>query len=88
MKIKDGFVLNTIADSYVVVPVHDTLSEFSSIIKLSETGAFLWRCLENDTDEEKLLSALTDEYDVSEDRAKEDIRNFITKLKEANLLDF
>ena len=52
-----------------------------------ETGAFLWEKLENDTTKEELLKAMLDEYEVTEDIAKKDIDNFITKLKDGNLLE-
>ena len=44
-------------------------------------------CSENDTTKEDLLKAMLDEYEVTEDIAKKDIDNFITKLKDGNLLE-
>ena len=57
------------------------------MMNLNETGAFLWEKLENDTTKEELLKAMLDEYEVPEDIAKKDIDNFITKLKDGNLLE-
>ena len=52
MKIKDGFVIRNVADTFVVVPVGDKLVDFSAMMTLNETGAFLWNCLaENITKE-------------------------------------
>ena len=45
MKIREGFILKEIAGSYVVVPVGDDLVDFSLMITINETGAFLWNCL-------------------------------------------
>lgn len=86
MKIKDGFVLKAIAGSYMVVPLGSRVSEFGSIIKLSETGAFLWYLLTQDRKKEELVSALTDEYDVDAVTASADIDKFIDKLGAADLL--
>ena len=57
------------------------------MMNLNETGAFLWEKLENYTTKEELLKAMLDEYEVTEDIAKKDIDNFITKLKDGNLLE-
>ena len=86
MKIKDGFVLREIAGSYIVVAVGDAVKSFNGVITLNQTGAFLWKYLSEGCDENALLKALLDEYDVQEDIAKRDIELVITKLKKANLL--
>lgn len=43
MKINDGFSLRKVADSYVIIPVGDNLVDFSAMITINETGAFLWK---------------------------------------------
>lgn len=87
MKIKDGFVLKAIAGSYMVVPLGSQVVDFGSIIKLSETGAFLWEKMSTDISKDELLSLMLSEYDVEESVASRDIDKFILKLKENDLLD-
>ena len=87
MKIKEYFLLRKVSDCYVVVPVGKATVDFNGMMNLNETGAFLWEKLENDTTKEELLKAMLDEYEVTEDIAKKDIDNFITKLKDGNLLE-
>ena len=87
MKIKSNFVLKKIAGSYVVVPVRSRSVDFSGIIKLSESGAFLWKLLENGCDREELIAKMLDEYAVDEPTAAADIDRFIQKLSEADLLE-
>ena len=87
MKIKSDFILKKIAGSYVVVPVRTRAVDFSGIIKLSESGALLWRELEKGADREELIAALTAEYEVDEATAGDDVDRFIGKLKEADLLE-
>ena len=87
MKIKDGFLLRQIAGGTVVVPVGKASVDFNGMVTLNETGAFLWKLLENDISELELLQRLTAEYDISEDIAKADINAFIGKLKDAGLID-
>ena len=87
MKIKENFVLKTVAGQNVVVPVGEAAITFNAMITLSESGKFLWGNLLTDTTEEKLLEALLSEYEVSSDIAKTDISEFLSKMREADLLD-
>ena len=87
MKVKDNFVLKKIAGSYVVVPVRSRAVDFTGIIKLSESGAFLWNILEKGADREELIEKMLDEYAVDEATAAADIDRFIEKLREADLLE-
>ncbi|MBQ6413048.1 MAG: PqqD family protein [Ruminococcus sp.] len=87
MKVKDNFILKKIAGSYMVVPVRTRAVDFSGIIKLSESGALHWGKHEKGADREELIANMLEEYDVDEARAAADIDKFITKLKEADLLE-
>lgn len=87
MKIKDGFVLKAIGDSFMVVPLGSQVVDFGSIIKLTETAAFLWEQLTHDVTKDELLSAMLSEYNVDEVTASRDIDKFLLKLKDADLLD-
>ena len=87
MKIKENFVLKTVAGQSIVVPVGEAAITFNAMITLSESGKFLWENLLDDTTEENLLSAILAEYDVSEEVARRDILEFLNKMREADLLD-
>ena len=87
MKIKSNFILKKIADSYIVVPVRTRAVDFSGIIKLSESGAFLWNILEAGATKDELIAKMLEEYEVDEATAAADIDRFIDKLREADLLE-
>lgn len=86
MKIVDGFILKTIADQNVVIPLGTNTVSFRSIITLNDTGAFLWKQLESENTEDGLTAALRSEYDVDENTARSDVAEFLKKLSDANLL--
>ncbi len=86
MKIKDGFVLRNICNEFIVVAVGRQTLDFKGLIKLNESGAFLWEQLKADRTEDDLLQALLAEYAVDEATAKADVAAFLTSLKEADLL--
>ncbi len=87
MKIKEGFILREVAGSYIVVAVGDAVKSFNGVINLNESSALLWKILEKGADEEQLISALLNEYDVTEDVAKKDVKAFISKLMEGGLIN-
>lgn len=87
MKIKPDFILKQIAGSYVVIPLRSAAVNFNAVIKLSETGAFLWEQLSKGAEKEDLVDALLSEYDVDEATAAGDVDRFLMKLKEADLID-
>lgn len=87
MKIKEDFILRKVADTYVVVPVNNMTLDFNGIINLNETGAFLFGILQNGAAKEELLNKMLEEYDVSLEKASEDIDIFINKIKEADLFE-
>ena len=87
MKIKDGYLLRTVAGSNIVVPIGEGAIDFSGVITLNEVGAFLWRVLEDGADKAALLKKLTDEYEVDDATASADIDAFVARLQEASLLD-
>ena len=87
MKIKDGFAKRNIAGSEIVVPVGNKALEFNGMITLNESGGFFWDCLVQGCTKEQLLSRVLETYEVTEQKASEDIDKFLDMLRENNLLD-
>lgn len=86
MKIKDGFLLKEIAGEYIVVPVGENLVDFSAMIALNETGAFLWDKLKVDKTKKQLINDVLSEYNIDEDTITKDIDEFVEILENKNLL--
>ena len=86
MKIKEGFVLQEVAGQTVVVPVGGGL-DLNMMITLNETGAFLWKQLEQETDEATVVAALLAEYDVDKKTAGAHVAAFIKKLYEHDFFE-
>ncbi len=87
MKIKEGFVLRKVADNYMVVPLGTHVKEFASIIKINESGAFLWSLLSEEKTTDELVKAVVSEYEVDEITATRSIEKFIAKLSDADILE-
>ena len=86
MKINPGFVLKDIAGSFVVVPTGDNLVDFSAMITLNETGAFLWDLLSDEISIEELADAMCSEYEISKEEAVLDVTEFVETLKNKKVL--
>lgn len=87
MKIKEGFVLRKIADTYIVVPIGRNIADFNGVIRLNRSAVFLWNNLKEDCSIPLLVGRLIEEYKISEKQAQEDVEKFIRKLDEAKLLE-
>ncbi len=87
MKIKSGYVLHSMRNEYVVVAIGKRTKEFRGIIRLNDTGAFLWEQLQADRTEQELQEALMERYGITEEVAKESVDTFAQKLIRANVVD-
>ena len=86
MKIRDTYILRSVAGENLVVPVGGGVN-FNSVITLNGTGKFLWEKLSSDTQETDLVEALLFEYDIDRETAERDVAAFIEKLKENDILE-
>ena len=87
MKIKPGFILRTVAEHYVVLPIGSAQVDFGGMISLNEVGAFLWERLSEGKNREELLLLLLERYQVEREQAEADLDVFLVKMRNNNLLD-
>jgi len=87
MKIKQGFILRQVADSWVVLPVGQACVDFNGMLSLNDSGALLWKTLEQGADPETLADALTAEYEIDRPTALADAAEFLEKLEKAGCLE-
>lgn len=88
MKLKEGFLLRDIAGSWVVVPVGQRVIEFNGLMNLSESGALLWKKLEEGiNNQQELTDLLVEQYEVDTDMADSDVIEFLDKISERGLIE-
>lgn len=85
MKLKDGFLLRQVAGENVVLPIGPDLNR-NMMITLNGTGAFLWERLQSETDEDTLVNALLEAYDVDEPTARTCVKAFVKNLEDNGFL--
>jgi len=89
MRIKNGFMLREISDTFIVVPVGERSIDFNGMITLNESGAFLWKQLSSgkDVQKEELVEALINEYDIDVETATADIDEFLETLNASGIIE-
>ena len=83
MQINKDFTIQKVGSSYVAVPVGETSKHFHGMVRLNETGAFLWnKMAEKDCTEEELVEAILEEYEIDRETAMEDVHRIVAQLRE------
>ncbi len=79
MRIKEGFVMKKLGSGFVVVTVGQASKAFNGVIRMNETGAFLWQSIAEGTgSREQLVSAMMARYDdLDETTASQDLDKFL-----------
>lgn len=86
MKVSPDFVVRFVMGEYIIVPVGSNATQFNGIISTNSTGAFLWEQLQSETTKEELIKKLTDEFEVDESDAQEDVEAFVAELEKHGIL--
>ena len=86
MKLKKNFVLRQVAGAWVVLPLSAETVNFSGMLQLNDSGAMLWRVLEEGGGQEALVDALLGEYDVTREQAEADVQEFLAKLTQTGCM--
>ena len=86
MKIKEGFELVVICGEAVIVAHGIENIDFSKVINLNESAAYLWNKVKGtDFDAERLATLLCEEYDVDKATALRDSQQVMRDWQAAGL---
>lgn len=87
MKIKEGYVMKTVAGSNVVIATGASRVDFQGIITFNDTGADVFKMLDGTNTVEEIVNAMVKKYEISYEVAKEDIVELIEKMKAQGLIE-
>lgn len=88
MKIKKGFNLRTICGEQIIVAEGIENIDFSKIISLNESSAYLWNAVAGkDFTAEDLAQLLTDRYEVDDATALADAKEISRKWVEVGIVE-
>ena len=89
MRTKKGFKLRNICGENIIVAEGKENIDFTNIISMNETSAFLWEQIEqkDNFDAETLTEILLDNYDVDKETALNDASELIKQWLEAEIIE-
>ena len=71
--------------------INDTLiilnTDTGSYLELNSSAKFIWEKIEQEKNYQKVLKAITEEYELSETEAKNSLDKFLLKASEKKLLN-
>ena len=81
IKTKKNYVLQTIGEEYMVIPVGTAAEQFRGMLTLNESAAFYWRELEKGTTFDSLAALAMERFeDADEETVKRDIMDFLEEI--------
>ena len=87
MKTKKGFRLRELGGDYILIGESEELVSFNNLISFNEAAAYLWQNVEGmEFDVETLTQLLLEEYEVSEELARQDAQATIEDWKEIGIV--
>ena len=89
MKIKEGFEIQNVCGEYIIVPAGAENVDYSKIISLNETAAYLWENIvtKDSFTIDDMTALLLAEYEVEENVAREDCEMIVECWKEMQLVE-
>lgn len=87
MRISNQYILREIAGEFIIVPTGQEAQQFQGLISVNETGAFLWKALQESSKTiEELVQELCESYEVEYSQAIKDVETFIELVNEKGML--
>ncbi len=77
-----SIVTRKTGNEYVLVPIANNIADMNSVFTLNETGAFIWEQIDGQRTVEMIINALTKEYDIDNETAKNDVFSLIDNMSE------
>ena len=88
MKTKKGFLLRNVCGENIIVAEGKENIDFTKIISMNETAAYLWKNVEGkEFDSDTLMSLLINEYEVDDATANKDAKNIAKQWIEAGIAE-
>lgn len=79
MRIKNGFELRDVCGEHIIISHGIENLDFTEILTLNESAAYIWNKVKGkDFTEEDAVQMLLEEYDVQEDKAREDVKQLLS----------
>ena len=85
MKLKYDFSIQEVADKFVAVGKNPETHTVEQVFNLNDTGALILQALQDGSDVPAIVNLLLSKYDVTQQEAKTEVKEFIAMLKDNGL---
>ncbi len=85
-KANPNYIHRRIAGKNVLISVGGNIANFNGYIQLNDTASYLWQQLAEPRSVQELIFSLLNEFDVNEEEAEEDAKEFLAKLIKDNMV--
>jgi len=82
----DNVVSRVIAGETLIVPVRRGVADLASLFSFNAVGSTIWEALEKPRTAEELVNAVADAYDVTPDKARQDLQAFLDEAQAAGIV--
>ncbi|MBS1851211.1 MAG: PqqD family protein [Acidobacteria bacterium] len=82
----DNVVARRIGGETLIVPVRGGVGDLACIYSLNGVASTLWSCLSEPQDKESLMQAILQDYEVTAERAQQDLQAFLAEMESAGLV--
>lgn len=86
MIIKKELMKREVAGECFLVPMGKSVYDYNGMFIMTELAAFIWDRLPQAQDEEEILQAILEEYEVEEAVARADLKAFLDKLSTMDVI--
>lgn len=88
MKLKKGYRLRSLGQEFILVAEGLDAVDFSRMISMNESAAFLWKEVEGkDFDAEMMTALLMDNYDITRETAQNDVTALLESWSAVGLIE-
>ena len=82
----DNVVSRVIAGETLIVPVRRGVADLASLFSFNAVGSTIWEALGKPRTVDELVSVVADAYDVTPEKAREDLQVFLNEAQTAGII--
>lgn len=80
-------VSRVVGGETLIVPIRGKVGDLASIYTFNETGSLIWQSLESPQTLADLIDTVEREFEVNQEQAQQDVRDFVNDMLSVGLLD-
>ncbi len=85
MKLNSGFIAHEDGGDLLLVSTGSVA--FSGLVRTNGTAGFIIKCLSEETTEDAIVAKMLENYEVTDEIARRDVRKIVSQLREIGAID-